>query len=98
MSKRQSAPRSAPRSELKATNILGVPRLEELADGKQVVLWMNVEGHGRIKVESKAPGVYHACAVDPAAGQAAEAGAGAYCEQNTELLQLLYGQVVGASS
>ena len=83
----------APVAEVKVTSVMGDPSIEEIAGERHIVLWMYVEGHGRIKVHSTTPGTYHAFAADPAAGSAAEAGAGTYCEQHGEALRLLYGQL-----
>ena len=85
---------AAPKVEVKVTRVMGDPSIEEIEDGRQIVLWMYVEGHGRIKVQSTSPGIYHACAADPAAGSAAEAGAGEYCELHVEPLRLLYAQLI----
>ncbi len=86
------APRP-PKIEVKVTSVLGEPSIEELEGGRQVVLWMSVEGHGRIRVQSTTFGVFRASAADPAAGFAAEAGAGEYCEQHGEALRQLYAKL-----
>jgi hypothetical protein len=75
---------------VKVANVIGDPSIEGIADGKHIVLWMDVQGHGRIKVESKSPRVYSAKAADPGAAFAAEAGAEKYCEQHGEQLRELY--------
>jgi hypothetical protein len=94
--KQQAAAKAtrAPKEIVKVTSVMGDPSIEEIENGRQIVLWMYVEGHGRIKVQSSSPGVYHASAADPSAGSAAEAGAGAYCEQHGEELRQLYGRLV----
>ena len=84
---------TAPKVEVKVTSVIGDPSIQELEDGRHIVLWMYVEGHGRIRVRTNSPGIYHASAADPTAGSAAEAGAGEYCTQHGEQLRLLYGQL-----
>jgi hypothetical protein len=91
--KAQKLALKTPQVVVKVTNIMGEPLIEEFEDKKHIVLWMYVEGHGRIKVQSTSPGVYHASAGDPAAGSAAEAGAEEYCTQHGEQLNQLYGQL-----
>jgi len=86
------APRP-PKPVVIVANVLGEPSIEDIENGRQVVMWVDVHGHGRIKVKSAASGVYHASAVDPGAATAAEAGAGAYCEQHGEEMRRLYGQL-----
>jgi len=91
--KKKKKPAAEPKVEVKVTSVMGDPSIEELEDGRHIVLWMYVEGHGRIRVQTNSPGVYHASAADPAAGSAAEVGAGEYCAQHGEELRLLYGQL-----
>jgi hypothetical protein len=96
LKKKQAAERQAlkaPKPVVKVTSVMGDPLIEEIESGRHVVLWMYVEGHGRIKVQSSSPGVYRASAADPAAGSAAEAGAGEYCALHDEQLRQLYGQL-----
>ena len=92
--KGRKPPRTPKATVVRTTTVIGDPSIEGIADGKHIVLWMDVHGHGRIKVESTSPGIYHSTAADPNAASAAEAGAGEYCEQHGEQLLQLYGQLI----
>lgn len=91
---KRKPPREPKPPAVRATSLVGAPSIEVLADGKQIVLWMDVHGHGRIKVASRSPGTYHSSAADPNAALAAETGAGEYCALHGEQLRELYGQLV----
>jgi hypothetical protein len=89
--KKAKKPIRTPRPPVvRLSTVIGDPSIEGIEDGRHIVLWMDVHGHGRIKVESRSPGVYRSSAADPNAASAAEAGAGAYCEQHGEQLRELY--------